>query len=61
VEDDVLCQKYGTTGGIQQMGMHNRSENCRGAKVALCAYPTATDTDALYCYNVHHVPYNTLV
>jgi hypothetical protein len=26
------------------MGMHNRSENCRSARVALCADPTNTDT-----------------
>jgi hypothetical protein len=27
------------------MGMHNRSENCRSARVALCAKATNTDTD----------------
>jgi hypothetical protein len=33
----------GTTGGIKQMAAHNCSENCRGARVALCAHPTRTD------------------
>jgi hypothetical protein len=33
-----------TTGGIKHMGMHNRSENGRGAWVDLCAHPTHADT-----------------
>jgi hypothetical protein len=34
-----------TTGGIKQVEMHNRSENGRGACVALCAHPTHADSD----------------
>jgi hypothetical protein len=34
-----------TTGGIKQMGTHNRSENGCGAWVALCSYPSHTNTD----------------
>jgi hypothetical protein len=41
----ILCQRCGTTGGIKQIGTHNRSEICRGARVALCVHPTHTDTD----------------
>jgi hypothetical protein len=36
---------YGTTGGIKQLGKYNRSEKGRGARVALSAHPTHTDTD----------------
>jgi hypothetical protein len=43
----VSCQRYGTTGGIKQMGTHNRSDNVRGAWVVLCAHPTHTDIDSL--------------
>jgi hypothetical protein len=37
-----LVTLYGTTGGIKQMGTHNKSENGRGAWVALCVHPTGT-------------------
>jgi hypothetical protein len=40
----VLCQRYGTTGGIKQTRMHNRSENGRSAWVVLCATLTHIDT-----------------
>jgi hypothetical protein len=43
--DTILCKRYGTTGGIKQMGTHNSSENGSGAWVALCAHPTLTNTD----------------
>jgi hypothetical protein len=39
----VVCQRHGTTAGIKHMGTHNRSENGRGAWVAVCAHPTHTD------------------
>jgi hypothetical protein len=39
VKVTILHQRYGTTGGIKQKGMDNRSENDRGARVALCAHP----------------------
>jgi hypothetical protein len=38
--DTVLRQRYGTTGGIKKIGTPNRTENGRGAMVALCAHPT---------------------
>jgi hypothetical protein len=41
----VLCQRYGTSSGIKQMGTHNRSENGCSAWFTLCAHPTSTDTD----------------
>jgi hypothetical protein len=44
-----LCQRYGTTGGINQMQMHNGSESGHGAWVALCAHPTHTDTQTRIC------------
>jgi hypothetical protein len=31
----LYCQRWWTTGGIKQIGTHNRSENGRGARVAL--------------------------
>jgi hypothetical protein len=43
-----LHQSCGTTGRIKQMGMHNRSENGRRARVALCVYPTHTDIALMY-------------
>jgi hypothetical protein len=43
-ERAVLCQRYEGTGGIKQMGTHNRSENGRSAWVALFEHPTHTDT-----------------
>jgi hypothetical protein len=36
----LLFQRYGTNGGINQMGTYNRSENGRGAWVALCIHTT---------------------
>jgi hypothetical protein len=33
------------TGGMKQMGTRNAAENGRGARVALCAHPSHTDTD----------------
>jgi hypothetical protein len=44
MSDTVLCQRYGTTSGIKQMGTHNKSENGRVSWVALCAHPTHTET-----------------
>jgi hypothetical protein len=35
---------YGTIGGVKQMGMRNRSENGRGAWVALRVHLSHTDT-----------------
>jgi hypothetical protein len=46
-QDIVLCYRYGTTGGIQQVGMHNISENGRCAWVALCAQPADTDSEVV--------------
>jgi hypothetical protein len=34
MSDTVLCQRYGTTGGIKHMETHNISENGRGARDA---------------------------
>jgi hypothetical protein len=48
----LLCQRYGTNGGIKQMGTHNRSEGGRGAWVTLCVHPTHTDTDPNSLQNV---------
>jgi len=45
--DTVLCQGYGTTGGIKQTGTHNTSEKCRGAWVVLRAHRPGTDISAL--------------
>jgi hypothetical protein len=39
MQDTVLYQRCGTTGGIKQIGTHNRSENGGGAWVALYANP----------------------
>jgi hypothetical protein len=35
----VLCQRYGTTDGIKQMGTHSSSENGCGSWVALSVHP----------------------
>jgi hypothetical protein len=35
----IRCQRYG---GMKQIGSHNRSENGRSARVALCSHPTYT-------------------
>jgi hypothetical protein len=43
--DNVLFQRYRITGGIKQLGMHNRSENGSGAWVSLCGHTTHTDTE----------------
>jgi hypothetical protein len=40
-----ICHSYGTTGGIKQMGMHNRSKNGHGAWVAFWFHPIHIDTD----------------
>jgi hypothetical protein len=40
----VLRQMYGTTGGIKQVGTHDRLERGRGARVALCAHSIHTLT-----------------
>jgi hypothetical protein len=50
MQDTVLCQRYGTTGGIKQTGSHNRSENCRSAWVAMYTQPTHSDTEAPNIY-----------
>jgi hypothetical protein len=39
-----LVRGTATTGGIKQMGTHNRSDNYRGARVALRPQPPHTDT-----------------
>jgi hypothetical protein len=39
-----LCQRYSTTSETDQMGMHNRSENCHGSRV-ICSGQTGTGAD----------------
>jgi hypothetical protein len=41
-----FVKRYWTTGGINRMGTHSRSENSRGASVALCVHPTHIHTHA---------------
>jgi hypothetical protein len=60
-----FVQGYRTTSRIKKMGMHNKSENGHGARVALRAHPTYTDTQVLImavtCYNSVQFPFcNTL-
>jgi hypothetical protein len=43
----VFCQRHGTTGGIKQLGTQSTSENGRGARVALCAHYTHTNTEGV--------------
>jgi hypothetical protein len=41
---------YGTTGGIKHIETHNKTQNGRGAGVALYAHPTYTDTGVFKGY-----------
>jgi hypothetical protein len=46
----LRCVRQGTLSEVRDCWrikqMHNRSESGRGARVALCAHPTRTDTDS---------------
>jgi hypothetical protein len=37
MQDTILVRKYGTTGRMGKLGMHNRSEGGRFARDSLCA------------------------
>jgi hypothetical protein len=40
MQSTVHHRRYRTAGGMENMGMHNRSENGHSARVTLSAYPT---------------------
>jgi hypothetical protein len=51
--------RYVTTGGIKQMGTHNRSENGRDACVTLCGFYTHADTH-MYTFPINTEAFFTL-
>jgi hypothetical protein len=47
----LLFQRYGTTGGIKEMGSHNRSANGHSVTAALCVTPLMLARSYSYLVN----------